>query len=113
MQLLENKINKFLLTIKEVMFKEEKGIILPFNKENFAIGKVLIGEYKDEYVLFPRHIGTKIEQGGVECKIVEYRDILAFVEPSEGEIVVDFIEYNTKGNPDAEWVSVYNNKRKI
>jgi len=101
MKIVENSINPNLIAVKPVIFEKKSSIVLLKDDKKYMVGKV---NDTEEYCIFPKGAGYKVE----DVMIIAKGDILAMVEPSDGENVVDYYDYKTPLSADAEWVNVVN-----
>lgn len=106
MKLIEESLSTGYVPVKPVIFEKKTGIILlnDTNKQH-VVGLILFGGEKGKYCLYPRFSGITLENMDTPTTLVPSRDIIAFVEPSEDERVVDWYEKKEFCSADGEWVN--------
>jgi len=105
MRVLEDTINLGYLLVEKYMVVPKTGIIIPGVQglSPHAIGKIMIGEDKGKFVLFPAHVGYDVDTRYQKLLFIPKREIIAYVEPEENENFKPYQQINPT-NPNAEWV---------
>jgi len=83
----EDTINTGYMLIEKYMVTPKGGIIVPgmSGLHQHCLGKLMIGEHKGKFCLFPAHVGYDVETRYQSFLFIPLREIICFVEPEEHE----------------------------
>lgn len=70
---------------------------------NYEIGKLCIGEHKDKFVLYPAHVGMKVDTTTSSFLLIPKHEIVAFVEPEDNEEFMPYVQYKHY-QEGSEWI---------
>ena len=105
MKVEESTINLGYMMVEKYMCVPKTKLIIPGNSSfsPYDLGKIMLGEHKGKFCLYPAHVGMTVSTKMQELLFIPHHEIICHVEPEDGEEFIPFFKFNTN-NREAEWI---------
>lgn len=101
----DDTVNRGYMLVEKYMVVPKHGIIIPGvqGMHPHALGKMMIGEDKDKFCLFPAHVGYDVDTRYQSFLFIPIHEIICFVEPEEHERFEPYKKLNPPKEGD-QWI---------
>ena len=105
MKIDESTVNLGYMMIERYHATLKTNLIIPGTTSfsPYDIGKIMIGEHKNRFCLYPAHVGIQVDTRLQSLLFIPKNEIIAFVEPDEGEEFIPLVQLkmNKEGS---DWI---------